>query len=43
MDIQRFMALDPNIIQTYFNKVKEFRELHSIEPEDEYNMNEKGF
>ena len=46
MDIQRLMALDPNIIQVYFDKVEELRKLrklHNIEPEDEYNMDEKGF
>jgi hypothetical protein len=43
MDIQRLMALDPNIIKVYFDKVEELRKLHNIEPEDEYNMDEKGF
>jgi hypothetical protein len=43
MDIQRLMALNPNIIQVYFDKVEELRKLHNIEPEDEYNMDEKGF
>jgi hypothetical protein len=43
MDIQRLMALDPNIIQVYFNKVEELRKLHNIEPEDKYNIDEKGF
>jgi len=43
MNIQRLMALDPNIIKVYFDKVEELRKLHNIEPEDEYNMKEKAF
>jgi transposase len=43
IDIQRLMALDPNIIKVYFNKVEELRKLYNIESEDEYNIDEKGF
>jgi hypothetical protein len=37
------MALNSNIIKVYFNKVEELRKLYNIEPEDEYNIDEKGF
>jgi hypothetical protein len=43
MDIQRLLALDPNIITTYFNKVAELRHQYGIELDDIWNMDEKGF
>jgi hypothetical protein len=43
MDIQRLLALDSNIITTYFNKVAELRHQYRIELDDMWNMDEKGF
>ena len=43
INIKRLIALDVSIIQVYFNKVEELRNLHNIELEDQYNMDEKGF
>jgi hypothetical protein len=43
MDIQRLITLNSNIIKVYFNKIEELRKYYNIEPEDKYNMDEKGF
>jgi hypothetical protein len=43
MDINRLVALDTGIIQTFFSKFCELRTRYNVEDQDIYNMDEKGF
>jgi len=43
LDHQRAYASEPNKIKNYFLKINHLRTRHNLQPDDIYNIDEKGF